>query len=113
MQEASWTIKPCALDEVRALERRPQSAGQVDDLEWPAAESSTERRDTMTRLWEVVGELPPDLRTALLLRDVVGLSYREIAQVLEVPLSTVKWRIYAAREKVCAALGSDALIAAG
>ena len=101
------------LDEVRALERRPRSGGRVEDLDWPAAEPSADRRDAMTRLWEAVGELPVDLRTALLLRDVVGLTYREIGEVLEIPLSTVKWRIYAAREKVCAALGVDALIAAG
>ncbi|MGB8005226.1 MAG: sigma factor-like helix-turn-helix DNA-binding protein, partial [Gaiellaceae bacterium] len=37
---------------------------------------------------------------ALLLRDVVGLSYTEIADSLEITLATVKWRIYKAREDV-------------
>jgi DNA-directed RNA polymerase specialized sigma24 family protein len=37
---------------------------------------------------------------ALLLRDVVGLSYTEIADALEITLATVKWRIYKAREEV-------------
>ena len=41
-----------------------------------------------------------DLRTALLLRDVVGLSYNEIADTLDVSLATVKWRIFKAREQV-------------
>jgi DNA-directed RNA polymerase specialized sigma24 family protein len=41
---------------------------------------------------------------ALLLRDVVGLSYTEIADALEITLATVKWRIYKAREEVAAAL---------
>ena len=41
---------------------------------------------------------------ALLLRDVVGLSYTEIADSLEITLATVKWRIYKAREEVQAAL---------
>ena len=41
---------------------------------------------------------------ALLLRDVVGLSYTEIADSLEVTLATVKWRIYKAREEVQIAL---------
>ena len=45
-----------------------------------------------------------DLRTALLLRDVVGLSYAEIADSLEITLATVKWRIHKARESVQAAL---------
>jgi DNA-directed RNA polymerase specialized sigma24 family protein len=37
---------------------------------------------------------------SLLLRDVVGLSYHEIADSLEITLATVKWRIYKAREEV-------------
>jgi predicted RNA polymerase sigma factor len=41
---------------------------------------------------------------ALLLRDVVGLSYTEIADSLEITLATVKWRIYKAREEVQIAL---------
>ena len=41
---------------------------------------------------------------ALLLRDIVGLSYNEIADSLEVTLATVKWRIYKAREEVQQAL---------
>ncbi|HUZ84591.1 MAG TPA: sigma factor-like helix-turn-helix DNA-binding protein, partial [Gaiellales bacterium] len=47
------------------------------------------------------------LRMALLLRDVLGLSYAEIATALETSLATVKWRIYKAREGVVADL-SDA-----
>ena len=41
---------------------------------------------------------------ALLLRDLVGLSYAEIAESLEITLATVKWRIYKARETVVAEL---------
>jgi DNA-directed RNA polymerase specialized sigma24 family protein len=41
---------------------------------------------------------------ALLLRDVVGLSYTEIADALEITLATVKWRIFQAREEVQLAL---------
>jgi DNA-directed RNA polymerase specialized sigma24 family protein len=46
---------------------------------------------------------------ALLLRDVVGLSYTEIAETLEVTLATVKWRIYKAREEVQLALQREGL----
>jgi DNA-directed RNA polymerase specialized sigma24 family protein len=48
--------------------------------------------------------LPADLKIALLLRDVVGLSYMEIADALEIRLSTVKWRIFKAREGAVLAL---------
>jgi orotate phosphoribosyltransferase-like protein len=46
---------------------------------------------------------------ALLLRDVVGLSYNEIADSLEVTLATVKWRIWKAREDVQLALAQEGI----
>ena len=52
-----------------------------------------------------------DLKMALLLRDVVGLSYTEIADSLEITLATVKWRIYKAREEVAAALAREGITA--
>ena len=48
---------------------------------------------------------------ALLLRDVVGLSYTEIADSLEITLATVKWRIYKAREEVATALAREGITA--
>ena len=53
--------------------------------------------------------LPVDLKMALLLRDVVGLSYNEIADALEITLATVKWRIFKAREDVQLALGREGI----
>ena len=44
---------------------------------------------------------------ALLLRDVVGMPYAEIAETLEISLANVKWRIYRAREDVAQALGRE------
>ena len=46
---------------------------------------------------------------ALLLRDVAGLSYTEIADSLEITLATVKWRIYKAREEVALALAREGI----
>ncbi|HKY11940.1 MAG TPA: sigma factor-like helix-turn-helix DNA-binding protein, partial [Gaiellaceae bacterium] len=45
----------------------------------------------------------------LLLRDVVGLSYTEIADSLEITLATVKWRIYKAREEVQLSLAREGI----
>jgi RNA polymerase sigma-70 factor (ECF subfamily) len=47
-----------------------------------------------------ITRLSPDLRSALVLRDVLGFHYQEIAEITDAPLSTVKWRIYEARERV-------------
>ena len=60
-------------------------------------------------LWRAVEDLSTDLKMALLLRDVVGLSYTEIADSLEITLATVKWRIYKAREEVQLALGREGI----
>ena len=61
-----------------------------------------ERGETIDALWRAIEGSTVDLKMALLLRDVVGLSYTEIADSLEITLATVKWRIYKAREEVAA-----------
>jgi RNA polymerase sigma-70 factor, ECF subfamily len=60
-------------------------------------------------VWRAVRELNPDLKMALLLRDVAGLPYNEIGDVLEITLATVKWRIFKAREEVQLALARDGI----
>ena len=49
-------------------------------------------------------ELPEDLRTAIMLREIDGLSYEEIAQVMDCPIGTVRSRIFRAREAIAARL---------
>jgi RNA polymerase sigma-70 factor (ECF subfamily) len=49
-------------------------------------------------------ELPEELRTAISLREVDGLSYEEIAQVMECPIGTVRSRIFRAREAIAVRL---------
>jgi RNA polymerase, sigma-24 subunit, RpoE len=48
--------------------------------------------------------LPEDLRTAVTLREFEGLSYDEIAQVMECPVGTVRSRIFRARESIAKVL---------
>ena len=80
------------LDELRASERRPRAVVETIDA-----------------VWRAVGALNVDLKMALLLRDIVGLSYTEIADSLEITLATVKWRIYKAREDVQLALAREGI----
>ncbi|HEY4348647.1 MAG TPA: sigma-70 family RNA polymerase sigma factor [Gaiellaceae bacterium] len=98
------------LDELRARERRPQGVMSYDDM--PALESydqPAERVETIDAIWRAVQELNPDLKMALLLRDIVGLPYSEIADSLEITLATVKWRIFKAREEVQLILARDGI----
>ena len=89
------------LDELRANERRPRFSVALDDIApLEVVDTPLENVEAMDAVWRSVGNLTPDLKMALLLRDVVGLSYTEIADSLEITLATVKWRIYKAREDV-------------
>jgi RNA polymerase sigma-70 factor (ECF subfamily) len=89
------------LDELRASERRPRALVALDDIApLEVLDAPVERLEEIDTLWRAVENLNVDLKMALLLRDVVGLSYTEIADSLEITLATVKWRIYKAREEV-------------
>lgn len=92
------------LDELRAIERRPRGVNIDDVPPLELLDQPFEQAGTIDALWAAVAALNGDLKTALLLRDVVGLSYAEIADTLEVTLATVKWRIFKAREEVQSAL---------
>ena len=70
-------------------------------LEPLAAENIEERvilADEHRALERLIAELPASLREVILLRDVDGYSYEEIAQILQTALGTVKSRLYRARE---------------
>jgi RNA polymerase sigma-70 factor (ECF subfamily) len=99
------------LDELRAMERRPRAVVALEDVPpLEVVDAPVERAETIQAVWRAVEALNPDLKMALLLRDVVGLSYSEIAETLEVTLATVKWRIYKAREEVQLALQRDGIV---
>jgi RNA polymerase sigma-70 factor (ECF subfamily) len=98
------------LDELRASERRPRSVVTIDDIPpLEVLDAPVERVEAMDAVWRSVNELNVELKMALLLRDVVGLSYTEIADSLEITLATVKWRIYKAREEVQLALAREGI----
>ena len=98
------------LDELRANERRPRSVVTIDDIPpLEVVDAPFERLEAIDAVWRAIEGLNVDLKMALLLRDVVGLSYTEISDSLEVTLATVKWRIYKAREEVQLALAREGI----
>ncbi|HEY7691142.1 MAG TPA: sigma-70 family RNA polymerase sigma factor [Gaiellaceae bacterium] len=98
------------LDELRASERRPRHLVALDDVApLEVMDAPIERGETVDALWRAIEGLSTDLKMALLLRDVAGLSYTEIADALEVTLATVKWRIYKGREDVALALAREGI----
>jgi RNA polymerase sigma-70 factor (ECF subfamily) len=49
---------------------------------------------------EAVDALPEELRTAITLREIEGMRYEEIAQMMDCPIGTVRSRIFRAREAI-------------
>ncbi|HEY7672043.1 MAG TPA: RNA polymerase sigma factor RpoE [Gammaproteobacteria bacterium] len=94
-----------------AARRRP-AAVDVDFADAEQFESLTKQADIDTperlALTEEIGatvaaaiqELPEELRTAILLREIEGMSYEEIAATMECPVGTVRSRIFRAREAI-------------
>ena len=62
---------------------------------------ASEIKDTIL---DAMHELPEDLRVAIILREVDGLTYEEIAEAMDCPIGTVRSRIFRAREAVDAKL---------
>ena len=70
----------------------------LKDIESP--ESLLYRDELEQTIYQAIRELPEDLRVALTLREFDGLSYEEIAEVMDCPVGTVRSRIFRAREAV-------------
>jgi RNA polymerase sigma-70 factor (ECF subfamily) len=94
-----------------AESRRPLEHGvDLQDPEQYEVQSRLRDVDTPERLLltdeiqrtveTAIAELPEDLRTAIVLRELEGLSYEEIAEAMSCPVGTVRSRIFRAREAI-------------
>ena len=70
----------------------------ADGREGP--EQQALRSETRRRLENMIRELPEDMRAAVVLRDIQGLSYEDIARALDANVGTIKSRISRGREKL-------------
>ena len=104
-----------AKNHLAAQARRPpgddieaETAEQMD-MGAPLKEMDTPERMALQReiastIQKALDELPDDLRTAITLRELDGLTYEEIAQAMACPIGTVRSRIFRAREAIDAKL---------
>ena len=107
------------LDMLRAKKRRAEvsltvdGGGEDDAEELQVADESLsperlfENKLLRETLQRGLNDLPEDQRSILLLREIQGLSYEEIASVLSLELGTVKSRIFRARRKLCEFIAAD------
>ncbi len=86
-------------DDIDAQEAEQyDGGGMLRDLGTPEHEMLTDEiRNTLTAAIEA---LPDDLRIAITLRELEGLSYEEISEAMECPIGTVRSRIFRARESI-------------
>ena len=75
-----------------------QGESPLKDYETP--EHVLQRDDIEKVVFETIDSLPEDLRTAITLREIDGLSYEEIADAMSCPVGTVRSRIFRAREAI-------------
>lgn len=90
--------------------KTPTQDIDIEDAAFFSEESMMKDVDTPDRLlqrdqlqevvFQAIEDLPPELRRAVTLRELEGLSYEEIADVMECPIGTVRSRIFRAREAI-------------
>lgn len=99
------------IDRLRKKKRRPQQAYSLDEPLDPEEEKGTrevpdfstepmqnlEREELRRRVREMMAEMPEKQRAVLVMCDMQGMAYEDIARVLNVPIGTVKSRLFHAR----------------
>lgn len=111
----AWLMRTAhrmCIDRIRQrASRRPADPTALDDLQDRAEDRPDRRassRQIEDRIYDALAELNPRDRTLLLLREVHGMPYEEMAQTLAVPLGTLKAALHRARERC-----REALLGAG
>ncbi len=88
------TSTPFDTEEAESFEE----AGLLHEVSTP--ENELMSKQVVNTVQQALQQLPEDLRSALTLREIEGLSYEEIASVMNCPVGTVRSRIFRAREAV-------------
>jgi len=90
--------------------RVPESDFELSEIEQFISKKDVKEYSTPERtlmydemehmLFDIIDDLPSDLRTAIMLREMEGLTYEEIAEIMGCPVGTVRSRIFRAREAI-------------
>ncbi len=100
-----WCMKVLRNLAIDHLRRRPQAAETIENR-WDLADTAAdphqqiESQDELKRIGQLIDSLPEKQQIVLRLRDVQGYSYREICEMLDMPMSQVKVYLHRARQKM-------------
>lgn len=95
----SWIYRMTVNESLNTLKRRRNVVSLDGSFDIPASGGSPEN-DVEERVGRALLKLKPDDRAVVILRHFVSFSYEEISDVLEVPVKTVKSRLFTARERL-------------
>jgi RNA polymerase sigma-70 factor (ECF subfamily) len=105
---APWFLKIVANDAIKALKQgsnfvsldaNPES-GEFHFSSRENPEIALEQLQTKEEVWSLLQRLSPKQRAVVVLRYYAGLSSKEIAQNLDIPEGTVRWRLHAALDRL-------------
>jgi RNA polymerase sigma-70 factor (ECF subfamily) len=94
----SWIYRMTVNESLNVLKRRRRIV-TLEDVPVPGA-GADHAAEVQDRVGQALMQLNPDDRAVVVLRHFVAFSYEEIADVLEVPVKTVKSRLFTARERL-------------
>lgn len=101
----AWAMrvtKNHCLDRLRSRHRQTQALEpyQLDADDRPSAQEKLEQGEAIGQLRELIGQLPEKQKLVLQLRDIEGMAYQEIEEILDMPLGQVKTNLFRARQKI-------------
>jgi RNA polymerase sigma-70 factor, ECF subfamily len=105
----TWSYRVASnacLDEMRRKNRRPTPRHDLPERAGKGPGVDTEVTDRLT-LTDALPRLPEEFRVPVVLRDVAGLDYAEIAETLGIPAGTVRSRIARGRRQLCELIGNQ------
>jgi RNA polymerase sigma-70 factor (ECF subfamily) len=104
----SWIYRIAINESLNLVSKRSRRRTATGFLIEPVDPTDGHRAAAAGRdLYEALARLRPDQRSVIVLKHILGCSYRDIAEILRIPESTVKSRLFAAREDLRAILLDD------
>ena len=101
----SWVYRMTVNESLNVIKRRKPTVALEEESGLPAPGSTTDQlAEVQDRVGKALLELKPDDRAVVVLRHFVSFTYEQIADVLEIPVKTVKSRLFTARERLRVAL---------
>ncbi len=97
----TWLYRIAVNEALRVRKRRPPplATGVLPEMPAPARESDDEG-PSLSTLQRLLGRLSDEYRSIVTLRDLEGMSYRDIAETLDIPIGTVESRLFRARQEL-------------